>query len=502
MSLELLSPRNIALALLGACAVILFKRLVFHPLAHFPGPKLAAATWWYMTYYEVFKNGAFVDHLAELHKRYGPVVRISPDQLHFNALGAYDDIYLHGHRFTKDPRMYQGKFNQDEASLCIIDLREIKTRRDILGPLFSRRAILKLEHVVRSKVTRLIKQLGHYAESGKPANIHRACRSAAMELIYAYCFATHEDFVTAPNFAHKFVVESEMAAPLFHYYVHFPWMTPLIILKTLVISWFRPENGVLWGSYTRLKAKIHQLRERPELVEHEEHETALHHMLMLHPDKGQTEIPSEKVLWEEAVTLLAAGSETVANVLNVGVFHVLNNPIIHQKLFEELRNAWPEIDMTMHYETLEKLPYLTAVIKESLRVGQGVVHPLPRVVGPTDTTIAGVTVPAGAVVSMSSTFVHLNPDIFPQPHEFRPERWLGEGKGNLDTYIASFSKGPRTCLGINLAWCELYLFFGYLFRKFEMELHNTTIEDMAFRCHLVPVYTGRMLHCKINVRTG
>ena len=71
MSLELLSLRNVVLALLGGCTVVLFKRLVFHPLAHFPGPRLAAATWWYMTYYEVYKNGAFVDHLAELHKRYG-----------------------------------------------------------------------------------------------------------------------------------------------------------------------------------------------------------------------------------------------------------------------------------------------------------------------------------------------------------------------------------------------------------------------------------------------
>ena len=56
---------------------------------------------------------------------------------------------------------------------------------------------------------------------------------------------------------------------------------------------------------------------------------------------------------------------------------------------------------------------------------------------------------------MSSTFVHLNPAIFPQPYEFHPERWLGEGKGNLDTYIAAFSKGPRTCLGIKYVLCPL-----------------------------------------------
>ncbi|KAI0711453.1 cytochrome P450 [Earliella scabrosa] len=451
--LDLFSLQNIALILLAASALIVVKRLFFHPLASFPGPKLAAASWWYMTYYEVFKDGAFVDHLETLHEIYGPVIRISPDQLHFCEPSAYDDIYLHGHRFTKDPRVYQGKLSQDNASLCIVDLREIKTRRDILGPLFSRRAIVKLEHVILSKIDRLLEQLGHYAEAEKPANIRRACRSTALELIYAYCFATHEDFVTAPDFSHRFVVESELTFPLFHWYIHFPGCTSFFILKSL--------------------DKIHQLREHPELVEHEEHETVLQQMLIAHPDKGQTGIPSEQVLWEEAITLIAAGSETVASVVNVGVFHVLNNPDIHAKLVEELKCAWPELETTMRYDRLEKLPYLTAVIKESLRLAHGVVLPLPRIVGPKDAIIAGHTVPAGTVVSMGASFVHLNSTIFPQPHDFIPERWL-EPKDSLDNHLVAFSKGPRTCLGINLGWCELYLFFGYLFRKLDMELYNTT----------------------------
>ena len=69
--LSTLSLRNVLTALTGVTVIVLLKRLVFHPLARFPGPKLAAATWWYMTYYEVFKDGAFVDHLEELHKKYG-----------------------------------------------------------------------------------------------------------------------------------------------------------------------------------------------------------------------------------------------------------------------------------------------------------------------------------------------------------------------------------------------------------------------------------------------
>ena len=102
--LSTLSLRNVLTALTGVTVIVLLKRLVFHPLARFPGPKLAAATWWYMTYYEVFKDGAFIEHLNELHAQYGlclscigyanilsyaassvgPVVRIGPNEVNIS----------------------------------------------------------------------------------------------------------------------------------------------------------------------------------------------------------------------------------------------------------------------------------------------------------------------------------------------------------------------------------------------------------------------------------
>ncbi len=103
MTLEFMSALSLrasaVLAVVISTVIVVLKRLVFHPLARFPGPKVAAVTWWYMTYYEVFMDGAFVEHLEELHELYGttilaqhcvvfphcyragPVVRISPDQV-------------------------------------------------------------------------------------------------------------------------------------------------------------------------------------------------------------------------------------------------------------------------------------------------------------------------------------------------------------------------------------------------------------------------------------
>lgn len=91
-----------------------------------------------------------------------------------------------------------------------------------------------------------------------------------------------------------------------------------------------------------------------------------------------------------------AGTDTVGNALMVGTFHLLRQPDTLQKLKKELSSAWPSLNgVEPKLRDLEKLPYLNAVVKESLRVSSGVVAGLLRVVPPTGARIAGVAVPPG-----------------------------------------------------------------------------------------------------------
>lgn len=97
----------------------------------------------------------------------------------------------------------------------------------------------------------------------------------------------------------------------------------------------------------------------------------------------------------------------------------------------------------------------------------GVVSPLPRVVGPESAEIGGAYIPKGVwmpylltlwrscwyrsaqtTVSMTATFLHNDPEMFPSPSEFRPERWLQPNSRELENYLVTFSKGPRSCLGV------------------------------------------------------
>ncbi|KAG6833557.1 hypothetical protein H0H87_005208 [Tephrocybe sp. NHM501043] len=460
------------LALCSASAYLValgFYRLFLHPLARFPGPRWAAVSDLYSAYYDLVLKGALVDHLEELHKIYGPVVRFGPEQ----KLEYYYQV-----------------FNK-ESTFGYIDPTKAKQRKDIVRPLFSRKAILKLENVIQSSIDQLLTAILSHDRSS-PVNLYLGFLSTTMEVITTYCFARSYGVVSFPHFQHPTLIAFESTGLIFHVMQHFPFTMPLIKgMPTWLARILSPEAHGYGLLIADLTSQIDALLADPTALDRAEQETIYHHLL-----NGEDDVqrPSRSSLIDEAATMVSAGSETVGKTCALGTFHVLDNPEVCEKLVNELRGAWPDVEMTVGLEILERLPYLvrpsprsrpsrpiaqqhaiqTAVIKESLRMTHGVVSPAPRVV-PSPTFIAGAGIPANAVVSMGAIFMHHNPEIFPKPLEFRPERWLDrKNPQEMEQFLVPFSKGPRSCLGVNLAWAELYLLFANVFRKVDMEIHDTT----------------------------
>ncbi|KAF7353827.1 Cytochrome P450 [Mycena venus] len=469
------------------------------PLKKVPGPWLAARTRWYKAYFDLIRDGGFLRHLDWLHKQYGPVVRVGPSEVHFSDPTALEIIYGHRSNFVKDPIVY-GAFMQDLSSFGFRDPHEARKRREMLNPLFSRRATLKLEHAIQAKVDKLVDRVLSY-EGGPACNLFMAFRSATLDIITSYCFAKSFDTLDDPGFQHAIVRAILSGVSIIWTFKYFP---ALYFIADRMPGWLMHRISPVSKGYTDLFAFLSQHLDRiladPSALDAADHETIYHHLL--NPKLEKHDIPSKKSLLDESLTLLGAGSETVGNIVTTGVFRVLSDQRILGKLRTELDRAWPEISNNMSYQALEKLPYLTAVIKESIRVAHGVVSPVPRVVGPSDVYISDYHVPAGTVVSIGITFIHENPEIFEMPKTFWPERWL-EGEASKDVeskFFVPFSKGPRMCLGINLAWCELYLLFGNMFRKIDMEIHNTGVEDFDFQEHWLPVFRKREFHAHVRSR--
>lgn len=166
-----------------------------------------------------------------------------------------------------------------------------------------------------------------------------------------------------------------------------------------------------------------------------------------------------------------------AHTLRVITYHVLANPSIHQKLVAELDAVAPSRSAPAPLATLEKLPYFSAVILEGLRLAYGVSHRLGRASPDVALNFHGQIIPAGTTVSMSSVLIHDNPDIYPQPSVFNPDRWLAdESQKRLQRYLVPFGKGTRMCAGLNLAYAEIYLTLASVFRRFDFEMVDVVRE--------------------------
>jgi len=174
--------------------------------------------------------------------------------------------------------------------------------------------------------------------------------------------------------------------------------------------------------------------------------------------------------------VIAAGQQTTAHFLKTVSYHILANEGVHSRLKAELKEAIPNPASIPPLAQLERLPYLHAVVLEGHRVSYGVVGRLQRISPDQPLRYKDWVIPAGTPVSMTSVMQHEDPNKFPNPKKFDPNRWL-DAPERLEKYLVNFSKGTRQCLGINLANAEIYLTLATVFRRFNVELYETTARD-------------------------
>jgi cytochrome P450 len=209
----------------------------------------------------------------------------------------------------------------------------------------------------------LISQLATYKDV--PVNMHYAFRSATLDIIMEYLFANTLDALDAHHFRHPVLCGLQEGLPAFWLMRHFQWVFPVMmtIPPEVVMYLNPPARGVLTVIKTCEK-QINGLLANPESLEHADHEIVYHHLMNPDPEKRGHEEASKNRLLDEAHTLLNAGSDTVGGTCTHGVFRVLNDPAILERLRIELdetrAKADLEEDASMNLEMLEKLPYLVS----------------------------------------------------------------------------------------------------------------------------------------------
>jgi cytochrome P450 len=188
---------------------------------------------------------------------------------------------------------------------------------------------------------------------------------------------------------------------------------------------------------------------------------------------------TDEDLVNQLMTFLAAGHETTASAMAWAVYLLCKHPDVQTRLREEIRSALPSIrdsKEAISSQDIDKLPYLSAVLNETLRVFPPV--PLTLRESIADTTIQGSFVPAGTTIIICPWAINTARTLWgPDAHDFKPERWLGPGRANTggapsNYAVTTFLHGPRSCIGRDFAKAEFACLMAALVGAFEMELED------------------------------
>ncbi|KAL2840272.1 benzoate 4-monooxygenase cytochrome P450 [Aspergillus pseudoustus] len=424
------------LALTGTAIFLIARtvyRLYFHPLSHIPGPKLAAVTHAYEFYYDIWCGGRFLWQIEKMHRQYGPIVRITPREVHVLDPDFYDEIYApSSRRREKDPK-FVPTFSVTKAMAATVSHEHHRFRRNILATFFSKRAVVELTLMIQERIAKLLSRLEGFYASGAVVKIDDALSALAADVITYYCYGKLWGFLEAEDFRTDVRKASSDLSMMVHLNRFLPFL-PRLAMKVPIwlVRFFSPGKATLLEFQRSVREAVREggKGSKTRTIADRLNDPAL-------PAEERTLERQQ----EEGLIVLAAGTDTTGRIISFALYSVYQDEGILRRLRDALRKVLPTPTSTCALSDLEQIPYLT---------------------------------PIGS----SSLFIHHHPTIFPNPEKFNPDRWLDSTARRLDRYLTTFNKGSRACLGMNLAYTELYLTIAHIIRRFDLEIDTSRPEEL------------------------
>ncbi|KAK0509985.1 hypothetical protein JMJ35_007379 [Cladonia borealis] len=490
----------ICAALFSVLLIIIacIRRVYFHPLTKFPGPRTASFTAWYGFYFDVVKGGIGTKRFPSLHQRYGPIVRVAPDLLHIDDPDFFREVHGPHGTYVKS-KFFYGTVGASAALLSLQDPHEHKVRRNVVNSLFSQGSVNALSEMAQEKIETAVRIIERHQLENKPLDIQTLYRCISADSITESMFGYSQELLGRRS-------DGDRKPPLLtcidgflshlHLMTYFPLLTslaqnlPAAIARRILPGYveFR-EDCAHWIE------KIVERRSKGVYTDSNGRTVMFDLLLEDNLKKGHHRLNLEELI-DEALIFLTAGTDTTSYGLSAATFYVLHTPAVLQKLQEELYSVPRGEGGRIEWRYVQNLPYMAAIVKESLRLATPAIGVLPRVVPASGAHVQGQFIPGGTVILTTLISIHHNNKLFLSPERFIPERWLGEKGKELEKWFVPFSKGPRQCVGLNLAYMELYLTLANIFGRFDMQLWETDERCMQWVDHGAAVNASN-----IKVRT-
>ncbi|XP_041966893.1 thromboxane-A synthase isoform X3 [Alosa sapidissima] len=470
----------------------------------------------------LFRQG-FLDPLKDLINTYGrvcgyylgrkPVIVVAdPDML--RQMMVKD--------FNMFPNRMRVRFSSKPMSDCLLMLTDDQWKRvrSILTPSFSAAKMKEMVPLIKTCTETLLTNLEGHAESGQTFDIHKCFGCFTMDVIGSVAFGMQVDSQNDPNdpFVHhaqKFFSFS-FFRPIVFVFIMFPFLIPVLRflpnknrddMNTFFISCIQkmirqrdelpPEQRrrdflqLMLDSRTSKECVslehfdvVNQADEASPSTH--THSTAQHRLSgstaqesaqesTAHaPTQGaaQKRVMTEDEIVGQAFIFLLAGYETTSSTLAFTCYLLATHPECQQELQREVDHFFSRHD-TPDYNNVQELKYMDMVVSETLRM-----YPpgfrYARTVEE-DCMVNGQVLPKGATLEIPAAFLHYDPEHWPEPHKFIPERFTAEAKASRHPFVyIPFGAGPRSCVGMRLAQLEMKMALTLILQRFTVEACSET----------------------------
>ncbi|PHH79853.1 hypothetical protein CDD80_3586 [Ophiocordyceps camponoti-rufipedis] len=455
------------LAAVVACRLVLcIYRIWFHPLSKFPGPWIHSAS--YLPYlYRNHVTWDWIKQMPQLHRTYGPVVRIGPNHLSVDGSLAWPEIIANRSSSVEYPKQPGYLGPRDDLSLtgCGLTPRR-KHHRRLIARAFRERDLRDQEPTMSGHVDLLVQRIRDYSDNDEAFNLVDWFTFLTFDVFGHVVFCESFECLTKEAFRPLALMRSkavkEFGTRKF-FLIYFSWDVArwLWTKSPFIRNFWTVEKEIRQRAMHRISLGTEGRSDRSDLMSH---------LLMAAEDKSAHAMTQDEVLSNTTLLIVAAG-ETTLPTLSGLFFYLGQNRQVYKTVSDEIRGLFRQKPQSIDYISGVALPYLNACIQETMRV----YPPVPELstrISPGH-SIDGRFVPAGTHVSLYMYSTSRNPHSFTDPDSFRPERWLpgnAEFQGDHPDVSKPFSCGPRDCVGKTMALQLIRLTAVRLLCEFDFDL--------------------------------
>ncbi|EXJ66934.1 uncharacterized protein A1O5_10129 [Cladophialophora psammophila CBS 110553] len=454
---------SVAIFLLAA-GLVRYRRL-----SSIPGPLLASVT--DLWRFSVTQSGGFSQTLKELHDKYGPLVRIGPNTVSVADPAAVPVIHsMHGE--FKKPAASVDKAESYKTLralvngkifgtvIDILDENEVSTLKRAVGSAFATKNLLDYEPDVDHTVETLIQII----RKTRTVPLFDLMQQFQVDFLMKAAFSKHTDYLTSG----RPTAPVSAYARLVHWgrWQSMPALEKLLFKSPLCAAWYGASGGKpqAWTAMALEEFNKRQNKTAEGYVSDDgcDDRPDLMAKYLTGRNRHKDSVSDESILRMISSTI-AAGFDTSAYTMTTILYNLLKSPVAMQKLRTEIDEALDAGRLSAapqpRFVETDRLDYLGAVIKETMRLQPFVRVLLERQVPPEGAEIASTFLPGGTTVGVSVWNAHFNPAVFGKDaDEFRPDRWLEADHHRrlvMERSVLGFGAGKRVCIGRHIAELEM-----------------------------------------------